>query len=226
MPRPSRITASRALFTLTRAVAARRPRCLAEPCRAEASRQRGEPPAPTAVAAERRMSCPLVVRHVGPAGTGRGDALWRGRRGAGRHQLAPPRRGESLALARCPKPAPASRRQRSWLATPSTRFQTGALERKLARAAAEGRPLRVKLGIDPTAADIHLGHVVVLQKLREFQDAGHVVVLIIGDYTARVGDPSGPVGAAAAARARGDRAQCRRPIRSRRSRCWTGSGPR
>ena len=54
-----------------------------------------------------------------------------------------------------------------------------------------GRPLRVKLGIDPTAPDIHLGHIVVLQKLREFQDAGHTVVLIIGDFTARVGDPSG-----------------------------------
>jgi tyrosyl-tRNA synthetase len=54
-----------------------------------------------------------------------------------------------------------------------------------------GRPLRVKLGIDPTAPDIHLGHVVVLQKLREFQDAGHKVVLIIGDFTARIGDPSG-----------------------------------
>lgn len=53
------------------------------------------------------------------------------------------------------------------------------------------RPLRVKLGIDPTAPDIHLGFTVVLQKLREFQDLGHVVVLIIGDYTARVGDPSG-----------------------------------
>jgi tyrosyl-tRNA synthetase len=53
------------------------------------------------------------------------------------------------------------------------------------------RPLRVKLGIDPTAADIHLGHVVVLDKLRAFQDAGHTVVLIIGDFTARVGDPSG-----------------------------------
>src|SRR3982074_2392947 len=62
---------------------------------------------------------------------------------------------------------------------------------KLARAAEEGRPLRVKLGIDPTAPDIHLGHTVVLQKLREFQDLGHLVVLIIGDYTARVGDPSG-----------------------------------
>jgi tyrosyl-tRNA synthetase len=67
----------------------------------------------------------------------------------------------------------------------------GALEEKLSRAEADGRPLRVKLGIDPTAPDIHLGHVVVLQKLREFQDAGHLVVLIIGDYTARVGDPSG-----------------------------------
>jgi tyrosyl-tRNA synthetase len=56
---------------------------------------------------------------------------------------------------------------------------------------AEGRPLRVKLGIDPTAPDIHLGHTVVLNKLREFQDLGHTVVLIIGDYTGRVGDPSG-----------------------------------
>jgi tyrosyl-tRNA synthetase len=67
----------------------------------------------------------------------------------------------------------------------------GALAAKLKEAAKEGRPLRVKLGIDPTAPDIHLGHAVVLGKLREFQDAGHMVVLIIGDYTARVGDPSG-----------------------------------
>jgi tyrosyl-tRNA synthetase len=63
----------------------------------------------------------------------------------------------------------------------------GELERQLAN----GRPLRVKLGVDPTAPDIHLGHTVVLRKLREFQDLGHQVVLIIGDYTARVGDPSG-----------------------------------
>jgi len=63
----------------------------------------------------------------------------------------------------------------------------GALERKLA----SGRPLRVKLGLDPTAPDVHLGHTIVLGKLREFQDLGHVIVLIIGDYTARVGDPSG-----------------------------------
>lgn len=61
------------------------------------------------------------------------------------------------------------------------------LKQKLAR----GRPLRVKLGVDPTAPDIHLGHTVVLRKLRAFQDAGHQAVLIIGDFTARVGDPSG-----------------------------------
>jgi tyrosyl-tRNA synthetase len=61
----------------------------------------------------------------------------------------------------------------------------------LAERLAAGRPLRAKLGLDPTAPDLHLGHTVVLQKLREFQDAGHTVVLIIGDYTARVGDPSG-----------------------------------
>ena len=67
----------------------------------------------------------------------------------------------------------------------------GGLERKLEEAAREGRQLRVKLGLDPTAPDIHLGHTVVLQKLREFQDQGHKVVLIVGDFTARVGDPSG-----------------------------------
>jgi tyrosyl-tRNA synthetase len=63
----------------------------------------------------------------------------------------------------------------------------GALEKQLSK----GTPLRVKLGIDPTAPDIHLGHVVVLTKLAQFQQQGHQVVLIIGDYTARVGDPSG-----------------------------------
>jgi tyrosyl-tRNA synthetase len=63
----------------------------------------------------------------------------------------------------------------------------GELERQLSK----GRPLRVKLGVDPTTPDIHLGHTVVLRKLREFQDLGHIVVLIVGDYTARVGDPSG-----------------------------------
>jgi len=67
----------------------------------------------------------------------------------------------------------------------------GGLAEKLATAVKEGRPLRVKLGLDPTAPDIHLGHTVVLSKLREFQELGHRVVLIVGDYTARVGDPSG-----------------------------------
>jgi len=63
----------------------------------------------------------------------------------------------------------------------------GGLKEKLA----EGRPLRIKLGLDPTAPDLHLGHSIVLQRLREFQDAGHEVILIIGDFTARIGDPSG-----------------------------------
>ncbi len=64
---------------------------------------------------------------------------------------------------------------------------SGELERQLG----QERPLRVKLGVDPTTPDIHLGHTVVLRKLREFQELGHQVVLIVGDYTARVGDPSG-----------------------------------
>lgn len=80
----------------------------------------------------------------------------------------------------------------AWLARNAVDcLPAGGLERRLAEAEAAGRPLRVKLGIDPTAPDIHLGFTVVLAKLREFQDLGHTVVLIIGDYTARVGDPSG-----------------------------------
>ena len=62
---------------------------------------------------------------------------------------------------------------------------------ELARKLGEGRPLRVKLGVDPTAPDIHLGHSVVLDKLRDFQDLGHDAILIIGDFTAMIGDPSG-----------------------------------
>lgn len=65
------------------------------------------------------------------------------------------------------------------------------LEDKLRRSAAEGRPLRVKLGIDPSRPDLHLGHAVPLRKLRQFQELGHTAVLIIGDFTGRVGDPSG-----------------------------------
>ncbi|MEW5762768.1 MAG: tyrosine--tRNA ligase [Bacillota bacterium] len=65
------------------------------------------------------------------------------------------------------------------------------LAAKLARSLATGRPLRVKLGLDPTAPDIHLGHTVVLHKLRHFQELGHQVVLVLGDFTARIGDPTG-----------------------------------
>lgn len=64
-------------------------------------------------------------------------------------------------------------------------------EAELAKKLASGRTLRVKLGVDPTSADLHLGHSVVLTKLRQFQDLGHTAVLIIGDFTAQVGDPSG-----------------------------------
>jgi tyrosyl-tRNA synthetase len=65
------------------------------------------------------------------------------------------------------------------------------LEDRLRLAARENRPLRVKLGLDPTAPDIHLGHTVQLRAIRRFQDLGHKAVIIIGDYTARIGDPSG-----------------------------------
>jgi len=66
-----------------------------------------------------------------------------------------------------------------------------ALAARLAAAELEDRPLRVKLGIDPTGSDIHLGHSILFRKLRAFQDAGHTAVLIIGDFTARIGDPTG-----------------------------------
>src|ERR1700693_606360 len=65
------------------------------------------------------------------------------------------------------------------------------LREKLKKSRATGKPLRIKLGLDPTAPHIHLGFAVVLRKLRQFQDLGHDVVLIIGDYTALIGDPTG-----------------------------------
>lgn len=70
-------------------------------------------------------------------------------------------------------------------------FTDAELTERLEHAARQERPLRVKLGLDPTSPDIHLGHTVVLRKMRQFQDLGHKAVLIIGDYTARVGDPTG-----------------------------------
>jgi tyrosyl-tRNA synthetase len=65
------------------------------------------------------------------------------------------------------------------------------LEQKLRTAWQERRPLRVKLGIDPSGSDLTLGHAVVLRKLRQFQDHGHVAVLIVGDFTGQIGDPTG-----------------------------------
>jgi len=65
------------------------------------------------------------------------------------------------------------------------------LRSRLARAIAEGRPLRVKLGMDPSSPDLHIGHSVVLRKLRIFQDLGHTPIFLVGDFTARIGDPSG-----------------------------------
>ncbi len=67
----------------------------------------------------------------------------------------------------------------------------GELEAKLRRSAESGEPLRVKLGVDPSSSDLHIGHAVVLRKMRQFQDLGHLVVLIVGDFTATIGDPSG-----------------------------------
>src|SRR4051812_33941693 len=63
--------------------------------------------------------------------------------------------------------------------------------RKLARSEATGQPLRIKLGLDPTAPDIHVGHTVVLNKMRQLQDLGHQVIFLIGDFTSQIGDPSG-----------------------------------
>src|SRR5271154_5882686 len=65
------------------------------------------------------------------------------------------------------------------------------VESELAAKLARGRPLRIKLGLDPTAPDIHLGHTVVLNKMRQMQDLGHQVIFLIGDFTAMIGDPSG-----------------------------------
>ena len=63
--------------------------------------------------------------------------------------------------------------------------------KKLARSEATAKPLRIKLGLDPTAPDIHIGHTVVLNKMRQLQDLGHTVIFLIGDFTTLIGDPSG-----------------------------------
>src|SRR5436309_15681686 len=70
-------------------------------------------------------------------------------------------------------------------------IQRAELESKLTRALKENRPLRVKAGFDPTAPDLHLGHTVLIHKLKHFQDLGHQVIFLIGDFTGMIGDPSG-----------------------------------
>src|ERR1700739_3215127 len=65
------------------------------------------------------------------------------------------------------------------------------LRAKLEKSRAGGKPLRVKLGLDPTAPDLHLGHTVVLRKLKHFQDLGHTIIFLIGDFTGMIGDPTG-----------------------------------
>jgi tyrosyl-tRNA synthetase len=81
--------------------------------------------------------------------------------------------------------------QARWLTRNAVEVLPDDLGERIRQSQANKQPLRIKFGIDPTAADLHLGHVVVLDKLREFQALGHQVILIIGDMTARVGDPSG-----------------------------------
>jgi tyrosyl-tRNA synthetase len=120
--------------------------------------------------------CIGTWRHVGPVG----------RESLALARMDPEARTELLAAPPSADDGPSE--AAAWLTRNAVDcLPDGELERKLEL----GRPLRVKLGIDPTAPDIHLGFTVVLQKLREFQDLGHTVVLIVGDYTARVGDPSG-----------------------------------
>ena len=65
------------------------------------------------------------------------------------------------------------------------------LEAKVAKSVLQNKPLKIKLGLDPSAPDVHLGHTVVLNKMRQFQENGHIIQLIIGDFTGKIGDPTG-----------------------------------
>ncbi len=133
-----------------------------------------------------------LLRRMG-RGLGLGSRVRRARRGRrrARWDRAHGARESSIGPRCRTPPPPTSSSPRGWPATRSTASRRGRSRRSWRSPRAEARPLRVKLGIDPTAPDIHLGHAVVLGKLREFQDEGHRVVLIVGDFTARVGDPSG-----------------------------------
>ena len=96
--------------------------------------------------------------------------------------------------------------------------RAGELRAKLERSAQTGKPLTVKVGFDPTAPDLHLGHAVLLRKMKHFQDLGHRVIFLIGDFTGAHRRSDRPIEDAAAADARGDRARTRRRTRRRSSR--------
>lgn len=91
--------------------------------------------------------------------------------------------------------------------------------KKLARSEATGKPLRIKLGLDPTAPDIHIGHTVVLNKMRQLQDLGHTVIFLIGDFTTLIGDPSGEIRRARHSRLSRSR-RMRTLITNRHLWCW------
>jgi tyrosyl-tRNA synthetase len=92
------------------------------------------------------------------------------------------------------------------------------IEAELVEKLKSGRPLRIKAGFDPTAPDLHLGHTVLINKLRHFQDLGHHVMFLIGDFTGMIGDPTGKNVTRPPLSRRADCRQCARPIRSRCSR--------
>ena len=100
-------------------------------------------------------------------------------------------------------------------------IKPGDLEERLK----SGRTLRVKVGFDPTAPDLHLGHTVIINKMRQFQDLGHTVIFLIGDFTGMIGDPTGKNVTRSRSPARMSRPM-RKPMRSRSSRFSTGKKPR
>ena len=97
---------------------------------------------------------------------------------------------------------------------------------KLARSEATGVPLRIKLGLDPTAPDIHIGHTVVLNKMRQLQDLGHQVIFLIGDFTSMIGDPSGRNATRPPLTAEQIKANAETYYKPRPSWCWTKARPR
>jgi tyrosyl-tRNA synthetase len=97
--------------------------------------------------------------------------------------------------------------------------------KKLARSEATGQPLRIKLGLDPTAPDIHIGHTVVLNKMRQLQDLGHQVIFLIGDFTSLIGDPSGRNSTRPPLTPSRSR-PTPKPITARPAWCWTPRAPR